>query len=461
MPPETRSRARAESRAQSRPAGSSQYLEHESSSESSSESESDSDDASDFEDESPAVVRSPSKLAYLIDHLPVSTQNAVRDAFKEPPRIALQKCRLINDTYAFQMTELVTRSIRIRASGDGTSQLSCSCGHDDEPCEHLLWLLDQIVKQTVYDQDAAKPLKMTNRGFPREMGDPFQNIARHHLDLLADGIHCQVVTPDSEYDNELDPYRAEEARELLSSVCGPAPEDYRPDIFTRPSTGKKVLKRHDLDRTVFRMLLDNHQFFHYFRSLCHPTDPINDPFRKLSQRVDHVLRDLDASTTTSATLANAVPSREIPRDVVWAATHILGAVRLIKNELYARDRPLQPAEAISAARSLVHILDAVVSRNRDVHPGADRRSRNLYLSLVGDRDQDFVIGVLSLLPEAASQFLNNLEAILDQIGVHGAPAGYAARFRALLDRLRASSRGSGLKRSVQGQGTERKSKRMK
>ncbi|KAF7546365.1 hypothetical protein G7Z17_g8489 [Cylindrodendrum hubeiense] len=449
MPLQTRSRTRAESRADE----SRQNLEEESSSESESES-----DISDFEEESPTVVQSPAKLSYLIDHLPESTQNAVRDAFREPPRIALQKCRRINDTYAFQMTELVTRSIRIRAPEDGASQLSCSCGHDEEPCEHLLWLLDQVVKQTVYDQDVAKPLKMTNAGYPREMGDPFQNIANHHLDLLADGIHCQVVTPDSEYDNELDPYRAQEARELLSSVYGVSPDDYRPDIFTHPSAGKKIFKRRDLDHTIFRMLLDDHHFFHYFHSVSRPTDPINDPFRKLSQRVDHVLRDLDAHATSPAPDA----SHETPRGVAWAATHITGAVRLIKHELYTRDRPLQPSEAISAARSLVHILDAVVARNRDVHAGAARRDRNLYLRLIGDRDEDFVLGVLNLLPEAASQFLNSLETILDQIGVHGAPAAYAARFRALLDRLRTSSTGSGLKRSsVQGQGTDRKSKRMK
>ncbi|KAL6403336.1 hypothetical protein AUP68_12678 [Ilyonectria robusta] len=449
MPPETRSRTRAESRAEE----SRQNLEEESS----SESEMDSD-ISDFEDEPPTVVRSPTtKLSYSIHNLPESTQNAVRDAFTEPPRIALQKCRRIDDTYAFQMTELVTRSIRIRAPEHGSSQLSCSCGHDEEPCEHLLWLLDQVVKQTVYDQDVSKPLEMTKGGYPREMGDPFQNIANHHLDLLADGIHCQVVTPDSEYDNELDPYRAQEARELLSSVHGVSPEDYRPDIFTRPSAGKKIFKRRDLDRTIFRMLLDDHHFFHYFHSLSRPTDPINDPFRKLSQRVNHVLRDLDAYAASP----DPDPSQETPRDINWAATHITGAVRLIRHELYTRDRPLEPVEAISAARSLVNILDAVVSRNRDAHAGTSRRDRNLYLRLIGDRDEDFVLGVLNLLPEAASQFLNNLESILDQIGVHGAPAAYAARFRALLDRLRTSGTGSGLKRSVQGQGTDRKSKRMK
>ncbi|KAH7170961.1 hypothetical protein EDB81DRAFT_636919 [Dactylonectria macrodidyma] len=469
MPLETPPRARAESPAEEEEeeeeeSGEQQHLNQELS----SESESDSD-VSEFEDESLAVIRSPSKLTYLIDHLPKSTQDAVRDAFMEPPRIALQKCRRIDNTYAFQMTEVVTRSIRIRAPEDGASQLSCSCGQREEPCEHLIWLLDQVVKQTVYDQDTAQPLKMTNGGYPKEMGDPFQSIASHHLDLLADGIHCQIIDPDSEYDNELDLYRTQEARELLASVYGVPPDEYRPDIFAHPSVGRKVFKRRDLDRTVFRMLLDDHHFFHYFHSLARPTDPINDPFRKLSQRVDHVLRDLDAhaAAVAAATSASAAPptpdpSRETPRDVQWAAAHITGAVRLIRHEIYTRDRPLQPSESISAARSLVRILESVVARNHDSYAGAARRDRNLYLRLVGDRDEDFVIGVLALLPEAASQFLNDLEDVLAQIGVHGAPAPYAARFRALLDRLRTSSRGSGLKRSSgQGQGADRQSKRMK
>ncbi|CAM1506907.1 Fc.00g065480.m01.CDS01 [Cosmosporella sp. VM-42] len=447
MPPETPPRTRASARAESsnRPED-----------ESSSESESDSD-SSDFDDETPSKVKSPTRLTYLIDHLPETTRDVVRDTFREPPKIALQKCRLINNTYAFQMTETVTRSVRIRASEDGTSRLSCSCRDDDKPCEHLFWLLDQILQQTLYDHDLAKPLKMTSQGYAEEMGDPFQNIANHHIGILADGIHCQLVTPDSEYDDEIDPYRAQESRELLSSIYDTPPEDYRPDIFAHPSTGKKILKRHDLDQSVYRMLLDNHHFFHYFRSLSRPTDPINDIFRKLSQRVDHVLRDLDDYSSSS----KSETSVESPRNVSWAATHILGSVQLIKSAIFTRDRPLEPLEAISAARSLIHILDVVASRNTDAHPGSNRLERNLYLRLIGDRDQDFVIGVLNLIPEAASQFLHNLEPILDKLGVHGAPASYVEKFRSLLSRLRTSGRGSGLKRQVQGQGADRRSKRMK
>ncbi|RTE71176.1 hypothetical protein BHE90_014424 [Fusarium euwallaceae] len=456
MPPETRSRTRA----QSLSAESEQpNRDDESTSSSSSESELDSDssdfddDSSEFDDGEPSAIRSPTKLTYTVDHLPEATQEAVRDTFKEPPRIALQKCRRINNTYAFQMTELVTRSIRIRAPENGISNLSCSCRSDGQPCEHLLWLLDQIVKQTMYDHDLAKPLKMNQDGYAEEMGDPFQKIANYHLDVLADGLHCKLVTPHSEYNNEPDIYRAQEAREILSSIYDEDPESFRPDIFDQISLGKKLLKRHDLEQTIFRMLLDNHHFFHYFRSASRPTDPVNDPFRKLTQRIDRVLRDLDADQSPAGS--------ESPRDVPWAASHILGCVRRMRHEIYTRDSPLSAREALSAARSLVHILDSVVARNRDQgQASAPRVDRNLYLRLVGDRDQDFILSVLNLIPEAASQFLHNLEAILERIEVYGAPAGYVERYRAMLGRLRASSTGSGLKRSVRQTGG-RRTKRMR
>ncbi|KAF5006615.1 hypothetical protein FDECE_7010 [Fusarium decemcellulare] len=453
MRPETRSRARAESLASQQ-----QPYNDESSSDSALDSDSSDldDDSSEYDDDEPSVVRSPTRLTYLVDHLPEATQDVVRDTFKEPPKIALQKCRRIDDTYAFQMTELVTRSIRIRAPEDGVSNLSCSCQHDKEPCQHLLWLLDQIVKQTLYDQDLSKPLKMNQHGYAEEMGDPFQKISNHHLDILADGLHCRTVTPDSEYANEPDVHRAQEAREILSSVFDVNPEDFRPDIFDRLSLGKKIVKRHDLEQTIFRMLLDNHHFFHYFRSLSRPTDPINDPFHRLTQRIDRVLRDLDAFSAAPST------DSESPRDVPWAASHVLGCTRRMRHEIYSRDHPLSAREALSAARSLVHILDSVVSRNLDQGQAHARRvDRNLYLRLIGDRDQDFILGVLGLIPEAASQFLHNLEAILDRIEVYGAPAGYVERFRAMLGRLRASSTGSGLKRPVQGQTGGRRTKRMR
>ncbi|KAI5466067.1 SWIM zinc finger family protein [Mariannaea sp. PMI_226] len=452
MPPTTIPPTQAESGADEEPR---QSVEEDSS----PGFDSDDSDLSDFEDDTSTIVQSPSKLTYQIDHLSDSTQKAIRDAFGEPPRIAIEKCRRIEDTYAFQMTELVTRSIRIRAPQDGTTQLTCSCGHQNEPCEHLLWLLDQVVKQTLYDQDSAKPLKMMGAGYPSEMGDPFQTIADHHLEVLADDIHCQVVTPDLEYDNELDPRRVEEARELLSSIYGVPVEEYRPDISVHP-VGKDVFRHQDLDYTIFRMLLDNHHFFHYFLSLSRETNLLQDEFRKYSHRVDRILTILDANISSLVT-SSPHTSRERPPDVAWASLHIIGTIDLIKNELYRRREPLQLAQAISAARSLVHILEAVVGRNRDVQIDSSRLERNIYLRLIGDRDQSFVIGVLELIPEAASQFLISLESILDQIKIHGAPATYVDKFHNLISRLRTSTIGGGVKRQGQTDEMDRKSKRMK
>ncbi|KIL95059.1 hypothetical protein FAVG1_01991 [Fusarium avenaceum] len=449
MSPETRSRVRAQSFEEAE-----QPHHDESSSESETYSNSSEyeDDSSEYDQEEPSIIRSPTKLTYLVDHLPENTQSIVRDTFKEPPKIALEKCRRIDDTYAFQMTELVTRSVRIRAPEDGTSKLSCSCRDDGQPCEHLLWLLDQIVKQTMYDNDLNKPLKMNSAGHAEELGDPFQSISKYRLDVLADGLHCHLVTPDSEYDNEPDTFRAQEAREILSSVYDVDPNEFRPDIFGHISLGKKTIKPDDLEQTIFRMLLDNHHFFNYFRSLSRPYGLIKDPFYKLTQRIDRVVRDFDAADPPS--------DSESPRDVPWAASHILGCVRRMRQEIYAREKPLSAREALSAARSLTHILDLVVSRNKDQGSrSAPRVERNLYLRLIGDRDQDFILNVLNLIPEAASQFLHNLEAILERIEIYGAPAGYVQRFRAMLRRLRTSSTGSGLKRSVQGQLGGRKTRR--
>ncbi|KAL6902606.1 hypothetical protein GGI43DRAFT_382786 [Trichoderma evansii] len=428
-----------------------------------------SDDDSDDDDELPTIVQSPSELSYTIDHLPEESQDAVRRVFSEPPIIALQQCRLIDDTYAFQMTELVTQSIRIRASSDGSaSQLTCSCGHGGElePCSHLIWLLDRLAKQTLYDYDPKTPLTMTEDGFAQELGDPFTAISEHHLDVLSDGLHCPVVDPKAVSEEDMTSCRVQESRELLSAVYGMSPEEFRPDIFdttSNPLRGKKVLKRNDLDYTVLRMLLDNHHFFNYFQSVSRPGDPINDLFRKLSQRVDRVLRVFDAYASDPASATTSLT--ETPPDVAWAAKHILGCTKLIKSCIYTRDRPLQPSEATSAARTLVHILSAVVSRNQAVDDavsptsGATRADHNLYLYLIGDRDTDFVIGELNLLPEAASQHLHSLEAIFEDIGRHGAPMTYFDKFKSLLSRLRTPV---SLKRQVEEEdSTYRHFKRMK
>ncbi|MBE3044148.1 hypothetical protein IMZ48_16570, partial [Candidatus Bathyarchaeota archaeon] len=178
---------------------------------SSSEEESDpGSSASEDDDESP-YIRSPSKLTYKIDGLEPKVQSAVRDSFKDPPEMTLQKCGQRGDVYAFQMTELVYRSIRIGSPESGLSSPQCSC-EAASPCKHVLWLMDRLAKQTLYGHEPSAPLNLTPHGYAEEMGHPFQDISRFHLDILAESLHCELTPQDSDDDDD---FRAQEAHELL------------------------------------------------------------------------------------------------------------------------------------------------------------------------------------------------------------------------------------------------------
>lgn len=473
--------------------------DHDSSPSSSSQEDNGSSSCSNSDAESDdrpnTTVTSPSKLTYQIGHLPETKQAQIRDVFTDPPQLALQRCRLVNSTYAFQMTELVTRSVRVRdpgVSAGGSPLLSCSCGgnSDGETCGHLLWLLDRVTEQTLYELGRSQPLKMTEAGYPEELDDPFRTIADHDIDVLGPGLHCSVVGGSGSHHAEIDVHRIGEARELLAAVHLQDPDLFRPDLFDDVAgiAGSKVLKRGDIDLTILRMLIDNHHFFQYFFSAASRSDtPLKDPFRKISQRIDRILcAHDDASarilTTSSLPLSPRLATERLPaRDVAWASKHLLGCTTLVRSLIFTRSRPLTSPEAISAARVLTRLLALVVARNTDIAHLATRASssvvtplpsphsgRNLYLNLIGDHDRDFVIGILGLLPPAAtSHFLDKLEACLDDIGTHGAPSGYVQRFKKLLDRLRASTAGestAGVKRAGTGEGQDagnRGKKRMK
>lgn len=428
-----------------------------------------SDDDSDSEGNSP-VVRSPTRLTYRIGGLQPEVQSAVRDAFEDPPKITLQYCRLKDDVYAFQMTELVPRSIRIGSPNSSRPHPRCSCGKTSPPCRHVLWLMDQLSKQTLYNHDSDTPLTLTPAGYPAEIGHPFNDISNFHLDLLAESLHCEVVDDtDSDDEDDLNDYRVLEARELLASIAAVPPEKFRPDIFSNPRRGKKPLKRGDLERTLFRILLDNNELFNYLLSLTRSTDPIKDPFRKLSQRVTRVLAELDEYCENPSSPQFASSGSETPCNVGWAAHHILGIVSAIRAAIFP-PHTSSPAQRVAAARALVRILSNVSDRNRDVHPGANPSDRNLYARLIGTQDDGFIISILAHLPEAASQFLHNLEVVQDRLGVHGAPPSYIKKFNDLITTLRGfpqpgSSRsspgGAGSKRHSQGPGSSRDTKRAK
>jgi hypothetical protein len=248
---------------------------------SNSDSQSDSTPSvrGDEEPEDQNLVRSPSKLIYTLDGVSPEIRAGALDAFGDPPRLTLQYCRLRDSVYAFQMTELVHRSVRIGGPGSRFPTPQCSCHPEGSPsstppCKHILWLMDRIVKQTHYGQDPKTPIPLTRNGIPEPLSDSFRSIAAFHLDILASTLHSTTTTPDAPRDAlvNLSSTRSREARELLAAVSNCIPEEYRPDIFGNMRTGSnQVEKRHDLDYTVARMLFTNDEFFDYFRASARKT----------------------------------------------------------------------------------------------------------------------------------------------------------------------------------------------
>lgn len=439
----------------------------------------------DDDEDTRTVLSSPySKISYDISNLDQDTQSEVRQLFREtpasePPPLVLQWCQFNQDQednqfYAFQLHEVVPRSIRIGSPTSKYHQARCNCmGDSPKPCKHLIYLLDQLNSITggkVLDEPVQT---LRPDGAPIQMDQPFEKIANFHLDLLASNLHCDVGSPESQA--TINPVRLEETRELLAAVGNSDADDYavkhfRPDIFEQDRDlllqQHDILTDDDLTKTVAKMLMTNNDFFAYFLKLLGPASRARDCFRNIQRHIDRVLRELDAyyqqHTTTSSeqqeTLA-AHSAAEGPRDVVWAASHILHAVSTIQYLLQNREDAPSPAERASAARTLVRILHTVVfDWNRDITsstttagssstplaaavPGSIHT--NLYLHLMNTQttltSKSFILDSLANLPEQ-NQWIETLEEIETKLTTYAPPPTYMMRLRNLITLMRSSRR---------------------
>lgn len=402
----------------------------------------------DEEDES--TVRSPTKLRYSIDHLSPETQKLVRslwgETFEEPPQISLQWCdRMLDsdgnlDFYAFQMHEVVPRSVRIGSPKSKYSEPQCQCGRP-KPCKHLIWLSDCIARQVLHDHDPREPLTLNQRGYPDELGEPlFRCISDMRLDILADGLHCDVGHPLSR--NSPSPQKLADAHAIVASIAD-ADEDvfesYRSDLTSPDFDSDKLVHHQDAEATLFSLLLASHRLSTWLRSRLRPSDPPRDPFRQLESRAQRIFSDLDALLSSSFSSTDTDTS-EGPRDVPWAATSLRRCVSQINTLIAHAEAPLSPQERFSAARALVRILRGVVDR-KDLH---DR--------LLGDKDEGFVSDSLELLVDQ-TQFVDEIEGIMAAVGVRGASASWVAKMEAVVARMRNNRRSSASARGAGGRRT--------
>ncbi|KAL2023442.1 hypothetical protein VTK56DRAFT_2438 [Thermocarpiscus australiensis] len=431
-------------------------------------------DTSDWEaeeeddDEETDVVSSPTGFKYNISRLSPQTRRVVKGLFNQtsahnPPQISLELCGIREEDpegsglfYAFQMHEVTPCSVRI-GSRDSRSFSTPRCECPDaryrqvRPCKHLIWLFDRISQQALFDRDPDSELTLTEHGFAEELGDPFDQISQIRLDVLADGLRCDISDPDHDTAR---PSRARvrEAREMVAAVAGIQPreiDDYRRDLeasYNRTT----LIHRGDLGATLFSLILASHSLAEWVRSELSPSDAPVDPYRNTQQRVSRIIGELDAyssavrdpaSTTAAAEYHRQGTAAEGPRDVTWAATQIQHSVRKIEKLVSRSSSPLPEWARASAARALVSILKAVVGH------------RGLFMRLIGNQDTGFVFSALDMLVDQ-SQFIEELEAIMDSIGVHGAPPSYVDKMRSLIARMRShkaedasSAGGSGVPRS--------------
>ncbi|KAH8675701.1 hypothetical protein BX600DRAFT_507917 [Xylariales sp. PMI_506] len=425
------------------------------------------------------LIQLPSGLVYSLEELDEETRDHISTVSDSSPPLVLNGCLARDQYVTFLVSEAVEYTIRAGAPGSEWSVPICNCEEGlpshKTPCYHILWLFDQVSEQVL--DDHGHVLKMNEKGYAEELSNPYNFIDEFHLDILADSLHTRTLGPGSE-DDPPNPRRVKEARELLATLNNIPVDDYRPDLFTNSEGDDHVIERDDLECTIFRMLLDNNEFFHYFLSEMQAEGLVGNIFTRLQQRADAVLAGLDAF------LEN--PNQEVssrPKNVEWCAQHLQLVVQQVRTAIQNTKSGLSPSERQAAARTLLHVLRMVVQRHEDVssETAVEESGRNLYYNLIGkpdqgkvqDQDQDhdhsFVVKALNAIPpEDLSPFVGDLTEIIDQITALGAPASYREKLRGLLQRVRssrtrtpsiASTSGSGFKR--QAGSHDRQAKRMK
>ncbi|KAI2619407.1 hypothetical protein GGS26DRAFT_573054 [Hypomontagnella submonticulosa] len=393
-------------------------------------SSSESDMEQDFDIDEDGFMVSPSSLKYSLDLLDEETRDNVTRAIEVPSQFVLRGCQAGEERCLFLITEPVEYTVRTGTERSGYGVPSCTCDsgeRGESPCRHILWLFDQITSQVLGVQ--RNPFVLTQYGYPAELGNPYDAISDFHIDMLADSLHCDIVGQSA----DPNPRRVRETREMLASLNEVPTDEYRPDLFSNPRKGKHVIKRGDLEQTIFRMLLRNDDFFQYFSTSMRADELHKNRFRSLQYRADAALDGLQQYANNSA-----LQDVAYPKNINWCAAHLAKVMSQIYAVIHNTDRPLESWELRAAARTAIHVLGRVVEHNRDVGPmGLPKENRNLYHHLIGSQDLDFVVDVLaSIPPEVLGPFIDDLAAIQEKIVEHGAPASYIARLGALVSHLR-------------------------
>ncbi|KAI1390164.1 uncharacterized protein F4822DRAFT_428507 [Hypoxylon trugodes] len=417
------------------------------------DSGSESDAEPDFEIDDEGLMVSPSNLEYSLDLLDEEARDNITRAIEVPSQFVLRGCQAGDQRCLFLITEPIEYTVRTGTDESGYGVPSCTCQsgeRGESPCRHILWLCDQITSQVLGIQ--RDPFTLSRYGYPTELGNPYDAISDFHLDMLADSLHCDVVgqSPD------LNPRRVRESREMLASLSEVPVDEYRPDLFNNPKKSRRVIKRGDLEQTIFHMLLYNDDFFQYFLSSMRAEERNKDRFRSLRHRADAALAGLH-QYAANPSLQNVAR----PKNVEWCATHLISITRQIYSTIHNTGRQLEDWELEAAAQTSIHVLEQVANYNRDFGPPELPKERqNLFHRLIGNQDQNFVIDILSSIPpQVLGSWGVELTTVLEKISEQEVPVSYTMRLSSLVSHLRSRGAPAGSKRTRQGK--DRRAKRVK
>ncbi|KAI1173871.1 hypothetical protein F4777DRAFT_589572 [Nemania sp. FL0916] len=432
--------------------------------------ESDMDASIEF-DESAGIATFSSGLRYSIRDLDTGTKDAIVKALSTPSRLTLRGCSPPRgQDYLFLVSETIDYHVRASEGtgpyGGSDGSPSCSCQQDERsmglqhPCRHTLWLCDQILSQLV--PLSEQPYTWALDGYTAEHGNVCHYISDYHLDVLADGLRCDIMTGESMKPR---PRRIQTAREILATLSGNSLDKYRPDL-TGEATGKRVVKEGDIEETVFRMLLENDSLLSYFLVSMRNHGPLNPRFRRFRDRTDAALDTFD-TYAKALDLGDPKLLEKVPE---WCYRTISDILRQIKALIDYPERELDNFDRRAAASTLIYILGQVVSRNedhKDIRDNNNTKTVNLYRDLVIKLGNNFVIDLLDTLsPDSFEHMLPDLDRIEEKIANTNVPASYLNKFDEIVTHirnanLRSMSESTESSRKRMNQDDDRLSKRVK
>lgn len=382
-------------------------------------------------DDDSNTIRSPAGLVYSMKGLTQDQKDDFNETFFTEDidafQMVLHDYSLLQDNAKFEVLELTRHTISMPAPrGSEPRRPTCNkCGTAARGCRAGLWLFDQMAGQVL--GKANEPLTMSAEGYADELGDLFEAITDHDIDTLANGLQCN----DTYRSWGPVPRRVQESREILASIHRTPVKMYRQDLYGPGDDDDAIVQQNDLEKTIFRMLLHNDQFFKYFLSAMEPDTLVNNPFRKLQHKADCVLAKYVARASHADTQSIGP---EKSRHARWCAKSLKAIVKDVRLLLVEDTESLWDWQLDSAAGALVHILGKLVELNVGIDPRAKfGGDLNLFSWLIRDSDSDFIVGVLRDLIPQEILVLHEDELIDIRDRLQGVPASWHDKFCGLID----------------------------